>query len=150
MLTSPATFSGLTNMNRSRLAWTFLLLWSGQVQPVSVFLKNIHVCFSLHHLFECGGHGFVCAHVCVCKKLLTLLACTLQSLIKTLAVPFVDQCSFDRPGWIFLFKNRIFSENRAISSAFRAVMILINSEEKFNEACLCKSSWLFYYRSSNH
>lgn len=67
---------------------------------------------------------------CVFQKRLTLLECTLQSLIKALAVPFVDQCSFDRPGWIFLSKKRILSEKRRSSSAFRALMILIESEHK--------------------
>lgn len=71
-----------------------------------------------------------CVRVCEFQKRLTLLQCTLQSLIKALAVPFVDQCSFDRPGWIFLSKNRILSEKRQSSSAFRALMILIESEHK--------------------
>ncbi len=82
------------------------------------------------HSAICLATVFCCVYLCVCQKLLTLLACTLQSLIKMLAVPFVDQCSFERPGWIFLSRNRILSEKRPSSSAFRALMILIESEHK--------------------
>lgn len=96
----------------------------GSSGPVKGFTQGLYTRFSHYYL---PGHSFL---LCVCQKRLTLLACTLQSLIKMLAVPFVDQCSFDRPGCIFLSKNRILSEKRPSSSAFRALMILIESEHK--------------------
>lgn len=95
----------------------------------------------------CLATVFCCVYLCVCQKLLTLLACTLQSLIKTLAVPFVDQCSFDRPGWIFRSRNRILSEKRPSSSAFIALVILIESEHKHIRLSSLLLLLFFHFRS---
>lgn len=108
--------------------WTSIEIHTALIRanPKKFRLAEEHKLFTLPSVWP--QFSVVC--ICVCQKLLTLLACTLQSLIKMLAVPFVDQCSFERPGWIFLSRNRILSEKRPSSSAFRALMILIESEHK--------------------